>query len=81
MKMEQSKKNFKIGDVLVFKGNITGDPHFDNFRIGESYAVQDIDIMYDSDICTGNDNRYVIFHDTNYGAIYTKALDCFDLES
>jgi len=70
--------NFKIGDVLVFTGNHTGEPHFDNFKVGEHYNIRDIDIIYDSDLYMG-DNRYIIFHDHKYGVIYSKAHHHFVL--
>ena len=39
---------FEVGDVLVFTGNKTGDPHYNNFVVGESYRIQDISVLYDT---------------------------------
>ena len=56
----------EVGDVLVFTGNKTGDPHYNNFVVGESYRIQDISYLdYDNTI----DNTYVIFNDFKYGAL------------
>jgi hypothetical protein len=58
---------FEVGDVLVFTGNKTGDPHYNNFVVGQSYRIQDISCLdYDTNI---NDNTYVLFNDFKYGAL------------
>ena len=57
---------FEVGDVLVFTGNKTGDPHYNNFVVGQSYRIQDISVLYDTDSINVNDNNYVIFNDFKY---------------
>lgn len=61
--------NFKVGDVLVFTGNKTGDPHYNNFVVGQSYKIQDISCL-DYDNTDINDNNYVVFYDFKYGALF-----------
>ena len=56
-----------VGDVLVFIGNKTGDPHYNNFVVGKSYRIQDISFLCDNDIFL--DNNYVLFNDSEYGAL------------
>ena len=58
---------FLIGDVLVFIGNKTGDPHYNNFVVGKSYRIQNISLLYDNDLFS--DNNYVLFNDSEYGAL------------
>jgi hypothetical protein len=60
---------FEVGDVLVFTGNKTGDPHYNNFVVGQSYRIQDISVLYDTDSINVSDNNYVIFNDFKYGAL------------
>jgi hypothetical protein len=60
---------FEVGDVLVFTGNKTGDPHYNNFVVGQSYRIQDISVLYDTDSLNMNDNNYVIFNNFKYGAL------------
>lgn len=61
---------FAVGDVLVFTGNKNGDPHYNNFVVGQSYRIQDISVLYDSDSSYYiSDNNYVIFNDFKYGAL------------
>ena len=60
---------FEVGDVLVFTGNKTGDPHYNNFVVGQSYRIQDISVLYDTDSVNVSDNNYVIFNDFKYGAL------------
>jgi len=62
--------------VLVFTGNKTGDPHYNNFVVGQSYRIQDISCLdYDTNINDNtydtniNDNTYVLFNDFKYGAL------------
>lgn len=59
----------EVGDVLVFTGNKTGDPHYNNFVVGESYRIQDISILYDADTTNIENNNYVVFTDFKYGAL------------
>jgi hypothetical protein len=60
---------FEVGDVLVFTGNKTGDPHYNNFVVGHSYRIQDISVLYDTDISILTDNSYVLFENFKYGAL------------
>jgi len=60
----------KIGDVLVFTGNKTGEKHYDNFEVGKSYTISDITtIGYDMDNFTSEFSICVLFKDHSHGAL------------
>ena len=68
----------KIGDVLVFTGNITGENHYDNFEIGKSYIISDITtIGYDMDDYTSESSICILFKDHSHGAIRMTINDYF----
>jgi hypothetical protein len=68
--------NYKIGDTIVFIGNNVGDKHYDNFQIGTQYKIIEIGTAYDADQYN-SDSRYVIFADSNCGALYSNLNRCF----
>ena len=59
----------EVGDVLVFTGNKTGDPHYNNFIVGQSYRIQDISTLRDFEGSSLFDNGYILFNDSKYGAL------------
>jgi len=68
--------SYKIDDTLVFIGNKIGDPHYNNFEVGKHYRIIEIGTAYDSDQYL-SDSRYVIFSDSNFGALYSNLNRCF----
>ncbi len=67
----------KIGDILVFTGNKTKDPHYDNFEVGEQYKIKSIDVLYDSDEYF--ESNCVTFEDHKYGSLTYKLPEYFVL--
>ena len=68
----------KIGDVLVFTGNKTGEKHYDNFEVGKSYTISNITtIGYDMDNLPSEFSICVLFKDHSHGAIRMNLVCLF----
>lgn len=68
-----SKREYKVGDILVFKGESCKFKHGKQYKISQKsivdYAIDDLDMNY------GNECLY--FEDTNFGCFAVYADDNF----
>lgn len=74
--------DIKVGDILIFKGNIDKNIFFDNFKIGEKYEIEMIsDMLYDYDDFYAKDSKHVIFKNHSWGCLYTNLEKYFTTQA
>lgn len=69
---------YQKGDILVFKGNIDNDPHYNNFEEGKHYRIESIQtVQYDIDESLGYCNDCILFEKHMFGTLITNAEKYF----
>ena len=69
---------YRIGDILVFKGNIDKDSHYVNFEVGKQYRIESIQkVQYDIDESLGYSSECILFENHSFGTLVANAEKYF----
>lgn len=69
---------YKIGDILIFNGNIDRDSHYNNFEVGKQYRIESIqNVQYDIDESLGYSSECILFEKHGFGTLVANTEKYF----